>query len=400
MHAVSLAGRTLFISGATRGIGKAIALRAAKDGANIIIAAKSAQPHPKLPGTIYTAAEEVVAAGGKCLPCVVDVREEKQVQDAVDAAVKTFGGIDIVVNNASAIQLTDTLATDMKRYDLMQSINARGTFLVSKLCIPHLKKSPNPHILNLSPPLNMSKHWFRPHVAYTIAKYGMSMCALGMAEEFAADGIAVNTLWPRTVIFTAAIEMLTGTDSARYARKPDIVSDAAYFILTKPSRSCTGNFFVDEDVVKAEGVTDLTHYACDPSNAHDLMPDPFLDEAPVDQGHSKSAEVGTAQIEKVFSSIQRHITPEVVKNVQAVYQFQISGVEDSLWYLDLKNGNGSVGKGKPEGKPDCKIAMDFKSLLDMLSGTWKPSAAFMTGKVRGNLQTAMNLEKFISTLKL
>lgn len=397
---MTLAGRTLFITGATRGIGKAIGLRAAKDGANVVIAAKSAKPHPKLPGTIYTAAEEIEATGGKCLPCVVDVREEQQVQDAVDAAVKQFGGIDIVVNNASAISLTDTLATDMKRYDLMQSINARGTFLVSKLCLPHLKKSPNPHILNLSPPLNMSKHWFRPHVAYTIAKYGMSMCALGMAEEFAPDGIAVNTLWPKTVIFTAAIEMLTGSGSARFARKPDIVSDAAYFILTKPSRSCTGNFFVDEEVVKAEGITDLTHYACDPSNAHGLMPDPFLDEFPVADSGNRTVEEGNVAINKVFTAVQNKISPEYVKNVQAVYLFKIKGVEDNLWYLDLKNGNGSCGKGKPEGKADCTISMDYKSLLDLVSGTWKPSAAFMTGKVAGDLQAAMKLEKFVATLKM
>lgn len=396
---MKLAGRTLFITGATRGIGKAIALRAAKDGANIIIAAKSAKPHPKLPGTIYTAAEEVEAAGGKCLPCVVDVREEQTVRDAVEAGVKAFGGIDVLINNASAISLTDTLATDMKKYDLMQSINARGTFLVSKLCVPYLKKSPNPHILNLSPPLNMSKHWFRPHVAYTIAKYGMSMCALGMAEEFAPDGIAVNTLWPRTVIFTAAIEMLTGSDSARFARKPDIVSDAAYFIITKPSRSCTGNFFVDEDVVKAEGISDLTHYACDPSNAGGLMPDPFLDEAPLD-GNVRTVHGGAAQISQIFDSIQTQITPEAVKNTQAIYLFKVKGVEDGVWFVDLKNGQGSVGKGKPEGKPDVTISMDYKSLLDLFSGTWKPSAAFMTGKVRGSLEAAMNLEKFVANLKI
>lgn len=397
---MALSGRTLFITGATRGIGKAIALRAAKDGANVVIAAKSATPHPKLPGTIYTAAEEIESAGGKCLPCIVDVREEQTVRDAVEASVKAFGGIDIVINNASAISLTETSATDMKKYDLMQNINTRGTFLVSKLCVPHLKKSPNPHILNLSPPLNMSKHWFKPHVAYTIAKYGMSMCALGMAEEFAADGIAVNTLWPKTVIFTAAIEMLTGSDSARFSRKPDIVSDAAYFIVTKPSRSCTGNFFIDEDVVKAEGVTDLSCYACDPKFADKLIPDPFLDEAPIADSDLKTFEEGEIQLNKMFSSIQQQITPDIVKNTNAVYVFKVKGAEDVAWCLDLKNGNGSCTRGSFEGKPDCKINMDFKSLEYLLTGKWKPSAAYMTGKVVGKLEVVVKLEEFLTSLKL
>lgn len=395
-----LAGRTLFITGASRGIGKAIALRAAQDGANVVIAAKTADPHPKLPGTIYTAAKEVEAAGGKCLPCVVDVREEKQVVAAVDAAVKAFGGIDIVVNNASAISLTPTLETDMKRYDLMQNINTRGTFLVSKACLPYLKKSSNPHILNLSPPLNMSKHWFSNHVAYTIAKYGMSMCALGMAEEFAADGIAVNALWPRTAIHTAAIEMLSGPDAARFSRKPEIMADAAYFILTKPSRSCTGNFFIDDDVLKSEGISDLTKYACDPSNVDKLMPDFFLDAAPVDTSNSK-AHTGSGGIAKVFTAIEKQINPELVKKVQGVYLFQVTGAEEGLWHLDLKNGNGSSGKGKPDATPDCTLSMDSKNFFDMFSGKLKPSAAFMTGKLKitGNLQTAMKLEKLMSSLK-
>ncbi|XP_034255256.1 hydroxysteroid dehydrogenase-like protein 2 [Thrips palmi] len=394
-----LAGRTVFITGASRGIGKAIALRAAQDGANVVIAAKTAEPHPKLPGTIYTAAKEVEAAGGKCLPCIVDVREEKQVAAAVEAAVKTFGGIDILVNNASAISLTGTLETEMKRYDLMQNINTRGTFLVSKICLPYLKKSSNPHILNLSPPLNMSKFWFKNHVAYTMAKYGMSMCVLGMAEEFAADGIAVNALWPRTAIHTAAIEMLTGPDSARVSRKPEIMSDAAYYILTKPSRSCSGNFFIDDEVLKAEGITDLTKYACDPSYADKLMPDFFLDDeitpnAPVAKG-------GASSIANIFVNIQKQISPDLVKKVQGVYLFQVTGAEEGLWHLDLKNGNGSTGKGKPEATPDCTLSMDSKNFFDMFSGKLKPSAAFMTGKLKitGNLQTAMKLEKLMSSLK-
>ncbi|XP_073945583.1 hydroxysteroid dehydrogenase-like protein 2 [Choristoneura fumiferana] len=258
-----LAGRTLFITGASRGIGKAIALKAAKDGANVVIAAKTADPHPKLPGTIYTAAEEIEALGGKALPCIVDVRDEKQIQKAIDEAIKKFNGIDILVNNASAISLTGTAETDMKRYDLMHSINTRGTFLASKLCLPHLKNSNHAHILNLSPPLNMNPFWFSVHVAYTMAKYGMSMCVLGMSEEFKPYNIGVNALWPMTGIATAAIEMLTGDVST--SRKPEIVSDAAYYMLSQDPKTYTGNFAIDEDVVKKAGVKDLTPYACDPS---------------------------------------------------------------------------------------------------------------------------------------
>jgi citronellol/citronellal dehydrogenase len=270
-----LKGKTLFITGASRGIGKSIGMRAARDGANIVIAAKTAEPHPKLPGTIFSAAEEIEAAGGKALPCVVDIRFEDQVEAAVAKTVETFGGIDILVNNASAIHLTDTVSTPMKRYDLMHHINTRGTFLCCQKCIPHLEKADNPHILNLSPPLNMEARWFAPHVAYTMAKFGMSMCVLGMAEELKARGIAVNALWPRTTIATAAVRNLLGGEKmVQASRKPEILADAAHAILTKPSRECTGNFFVDDDVLKAKGVTDLSGYAVDP-NA-ELMPDFFV----------------------------------------------------------------------------------------------------------------------------
>ncbi|KAH8390233.1 hypothetical protein KR200_010271, partial [Drosophila serrata] len=272
-----LKGKTLFITGASRGIGKAIALKAAADGANIVIAAKTFEPHPKLPGTIYTAAKEIECAGGQALPCIVDVRDERQVQQAVEAAVAKFGGIDIVVNNASAISITGTLETDMKRYDLMQNINARGTFLVSKTCLPYLLRSQNPHILNLAPPMNMSARWFANHTAYTIAKYGMSMCVLGMAEEFRGQGVAVNALWPRTTIHTAAVEMLSGSEGALYSRKPEIMADAAYTILCRDSRGYTGNFFVDDEVLLDAGVKDLTKYACYPENIHLLATDVFLD---------------------------------------------------------------------------------------------------------------------------
>ncbi len=276
MSTRTLKGKTLFITGASRGIGKAIALRAAQDGANIIIAAKTTEPNPKLPGTIYSAAEDVEKAGGKALACMVDIRFEEQVREAVAKAVATFGGIDILVNNASAISLTGTESTDMKRYDLMHSINTRGTFLVSKTCIPHLKKAANPHVLMLSPPLNMETRWFSPHVAYTMAKFGMSMCVLGMAGEFKSAGIAFNALWPRTVIATAAVQnLLGGAQSMKASRKPEILADAAYIIFNKSSKECTGNFFVDDELLLANGVTDLSEYATTPGSTS-FLPDFFI----------------------------------------------------------------------------------------------------------------------------
>jgi citronellol/citronellal dehydrogenase len=270
---MSLAGKTLFITGASRGIGLAIALRAAKDGANIVVAAKTAEPHPKLPGTIFTAAEEIEAAGGRALPLVVDVREEDQVEGAVSKAVDTFGGIDILVNNASAISLTGTLATPMKRYDLMHSINTRGTYLTTQKALPALLKASNPHVLNISPPLNMDPNWFRNHVAYTMAKYGMSMCVLGMAEEFRGK-VAFNALWPRTAIATAAIKMIGGDAAVQRSRIPEIMADAAHVILRRPAKETTANFFIDDEVLAAEGITDLKRYAVNPDL--EPMPDFFL----------------------------------------------------------------------------------------------------------------------------
>jgi citronellol/citronellal dehydrogenase len=288
---MSLAGKTLFITGASRGIGLAIGLRAARDGANVVIAAKTAEPHKKLPGTIYSAAEEVEKAGGKALPVVVDVREPDSVKAAVDAAVERFGGIDICVNNASAIQLTGTLATDYRRYDLMNQVNARGTFVTTRTCLPHLLKASNPHVLMLSPPLDMSPRWFAGHVAYTMAKYGMSMCVLGMAEEFRDQGVAFNALWPRTGIATAAIEFaLAGEEGMRHCRTPDIISDAAYVIFNKPARECTGNFFIDDVLLYAEGERDFDKYRVDPTK--NLMPDFFVPEnTPVPPGVSMGPKV-------------------------------------------------------------------------------------------------------------
>lgn len=270
----SLKGKTLFITGASRGIGKAIALRAAQDGANIVIAAKTAEANAKLPGTIYSAAAEIEAAGGKALPMVVDVREEAGLAHAVAQAAEAFGGIDIVVNNASAISLTGTADTSMKRYDLMMSVNVRGTFAVTQACLPLLKQAANPHILTLSPPPSLDPKWFTGHTAYTISKMGMSLCVLGWAGEFAPLGIAANALWPRTVINTAALAMLGGVIKPGHCRKPAIVADAAHAILTRPSRECTGNFFMDDDVLRAEGVTDFSGYAVDPDGQ--LLPDLFV----------------------------------------------------------------------------------------------------------------------------
>ena len=276
----SLQGKTLFITGASRGIGLAIALRAARDGANIVIAAKTTEPHPKLPGTIHTAAAAIEQAGGKALGLAVDIRDDTTVRDAVAQSVAAFGGIDILVNNASAISLTRTPDTPMKRFDLIFGVNVRGTFACSQACLPHLQAAAragrNPHILTLSPPLNMRPHWFKDHVAYSIAKYGMSMCVLGMAEEFRSDGIAVNALWPRTLIATAALAMIPGlSDRLDGCRSPEILADAAHVILTRNAREATGNFYIDDEVLANAGVTDLSRYALKPGAP--LIPDLFVD---------------------------------------------------------------------------------------------------------------------------
>ncbi len=276
---MSLKDKRIFITGGSRGIGLAIALRAAAEGAKVAIAAKTADPHPKLPGTIFTAAEEINSAGGTALPIQCDIRDEEQIAQAIDKTVSEFGGLDILINNASAINLTPTLATPAKRFDLMFDVNVRGTFLTSQAAIPHLKDSAkagrNPHILTLSPPLSMKAKWFKNHVAYTMAKYGMSMCVLGMSEEFRRDGIAINALWPRTAIDTAALQMIPGIDTAA-CRKPEILADAAYEILRRPSAECTGNFFVDDEVLASIGITDLDKYSVVPGTK-DFLLDFFLD---------------------------------------------------------------------------------------------------------------------------
>ena len=275
---MALEGKTLFISGASRGVGLAIAIRAARDGANVALIAKTGEPHPKLEGTVYTAAEQIEAAGGRALPVVGDIRDEAQVARAVAQAVERFGGIDVCVNNASAINLSGTEALEIKRYDLMQAINTRGTFVVSRACIPHLKRSGNPHILTLSPPISLEPRWLAPHVGYTIAKYGMTLCALGFADEFRDDGIASNALWPRTLIATAAVQNLLGGDQAMArSRKPELYADAAYAVITKPSGECSGNAFLCEDVLAAGGVTDFDRYAYRPGAEPEV--DMFVDHA-------------------------------------------------------------------------------------------------------------------------
>jgi citronellol/citronellal dehydrogenase len=274
---MSFAGKTLFITGASRGIGRAIALRAARDGANIAIAAKTAEPHPKLSGTIYSAAADIELAGGRALPLVVDVRDEASVAAAARECAHKFGGIDICINNASAINLESTERIELRRYDLIQSINTRGTFVTSRACLPYLKRAPNPHILTLSPPLDLRPKWFAGHLAYSLSKYGMSLCMLGLAEEYRADGIACNALWPRTVIATAAVEFaLGGPQMMRRARKPQIVADAAYVILNKPARECTGQFFIDDSVLAEAGVRDFGAYSVEPGAV--LLGDLFIDD--------------------------------------------------------------------------------------------------------------------------
>merc|ERR1712126_37182 len=383
-----------------------------KDGANVVIEAKTDVPHPKLPGTIYTAAEEIEAAGGKALPCVVDVRDEDSVVAAVESAVVKFGGLDILVNNASAIALKGTLDVDMKRYDLMNQINARGTFLCSKMALPHLLKSTSPHILNISPPLSMRPIWFKNHVAYTMAKYGMSMCVLGMAEEFRENGIAVNAIWPKTAIMTAAMEMLGGGKGiSNQCRTSQIMSDAAYVILTKDSKSFTGNFCIDENVLRDVGVKDFSQYLAPGAKEDSLMPDFFLDEFLEAQGGAERAEEIVQQAEKpaaksddpiaaVFGQISGLINDDLVKKTNAVYSFALSD-QKTNWFLDLKNAPGSCGQGNPPTEADATLSMTSSNFQKMFSGKLKPTTAFMSGrlKISGNMGKAMKLEKLMGQMQ-
>ncbi|KAF7256335.1 hypothetical protein EG68_06442 [Paragonimus skrjabini miyazakii] len=393
-----LSGKVIFITGGSRGIGRSIALRAAKDGANVVIAAKTAEPHPKLPGTIYSVAEEVEKAGGKALPCVVDIRYEHEIQEAVDRAVKVFGGIDILINNASAISLTKTTATSMKSYDLMNNVNARGTFLCSKLCIPFLRKAENPHILTLSPPLNLNPKWFSNHLAYTIAKYGMSMCVLGMASELRPIGIAVNALWPRTAIYTAATKMIGGGESfAAQCRHPEIMSDAAHVILTRSAKdpTCTGNFFIDENVLRGAGETDFDKYAVKLGNP--LAPDFFLD----DESQTTEAEEGdptAPTIDSIFVQLEKMLSEDIVKSVGAAFHFTLTGAQPGIWFIDLRTGKGRVGKANEESTEfDCRFEMTSEAFAKMFEGKLMPSKAFMSGEMHidGDVFSAIKLEKLL-----
>lgn len=329
----------------------------------------------------------------------MDVRDEAQVRSAVRNAVQQFGGIDIVINNASAISLTPTADTEMKRYDLMHQINTRGTFLVSKECLPYLKQSNHAHILNISPPLNMKPHWFANHVAYTMAKYGMSMCVLGMAEELKKLNIGVNALWPQTAIHTAAMDMLSGPESDQYSRKADIMADAAYAVLIKEPSKATGNFYIDEKVLQECGITDMKQYACHPENCDQLMTDFFLDAPP--KGAESSEQVEAGAIGTLFAKIQNHITPEVLEKTGATFQFDVLGDEAGTWYIDLKNAPGKAGKGKPDFTPDATLTMDSKDFFNMLSGQLKPANAFLGGKLKisGDMRKAMKMEKLMSALR-
>ncbi|KAI1289938.1 Hydroxysteroid dehydrogenase-like protein 2 [Halotydeus destructor] len=404
-----LAGKTVFITGASRGIGKAIALKVAKDGANVVIGAKTADAHPKLEGTIFTAAKEVEAAGGKCLPIQLDIRDEGQVANAYNKAVEQFGGIDVVVNNASAISLTNTEATSMKKFDLMHSVNSRGTFLVSKYGIEHLKKSSNPHILTLSPPLDMRPLWFKGNVAYTMAKYGMSMAVLGMSEEFKSAGIAVNALWPRTAIWTAAMAMLGGKDVSASCRKDSIMSDAAYAILTQNSKEFTGNFCVDEELLRNNGITDFDQYACVPGNrlmADFFLPEkyltPDLDALPMSADHSEASDSSSSSspasgAAKVFEAVSAKVTDEMKNEINAAMAFVISG---NNWFVDAKAERPlKVSQGTID-KADVTFISDEETFLKMAKGQIKAANAFMSGKlkVKGNLGIALKAEKIFKAI--
>lgn len=395
----ALAGRTIFISGASRGIGAAIAVKCAADGANVVIAAKTATPHPKLPGTIYTVAEEIEKAGGKALPCVVDIRDDIAVEGAVQEAVAKFGGIDVCINNASAISLTGTMDTPLKRFDLMMGINARGTYAVTRACLPHLMKSSHPHVLNNAPPLNMNPIWFKNHTAYTMAKYGMSMCVLGMAEEFRDIGIGVNALWPATPIATAAVEMLGGDDLINASRKTSIMADAAYAILCRDPKLTTGNFYVDEDVVKAEGILDLDQYHNCPGTP--LSADFFLgDEYQTLSDSEPAPATGGSNIPAMMESFKPLLTRKVMKKTGLLFSIDFSNdASESVWTFDLKNA-GTITEGKVDS-PDVVFEMSEEIFVKVVKGEINTTAAFMSGqmKIKGNLMEAMKLEGLFKEMR-
>jgi len=417
---MSLAGHTIFISGASRGIGKAIGLRCARDGANVVIAAKTAEPHPKLPGTIYTAADEIEAAGGKALPCLVDIRDESSVRKALDATHATFGNVDILINNASAISLTGTLQTGMKKYDLMNQVNARGTYLCSHVMMPDLIKSAqagrHAHMMAISPPLSMKEMWFKNHTAYSIAKFGMSMSVLGMAGEFKDEGVCCNALWPRTAIWTAAMKMLGGNtdEAAAGCRTTEIMEEAAYHILTSKR---TGEFIIDEDLLREKGVTDFGKYDCVPGSP--LIPDFFVDDyeekyGAIDEaailGQAKKTVVGMTEetknisnIDSVFQAMGSTIATDgdaLCSRINATYQFDMKDTKSS-YYMNLADAPGSCGKLDADMEsPTTKFIMKEKDFVKMFKGKLKPTTAFMTGKmkIKGDMQKAMALEKLMAKM--
>lgn len=419
---MALAGHTIFISGASRGIGKAIGVRCARDGANVVVAAKTAEPHPKLPGTIYTAADDIEAAGGKALPCIVDIRDESSVRKAVDAAHAEFGNIDILINNASAISLTGTLQTGMKKYDLMNSINARGTYLCSHIMMPDLIKSAeagrHAHMMAISPPLSMREIWFKNHTAYSMAKFGMSMSVLGMAGEFRDEGVCCNALWPRTAIWTAAMKMLGGNtdEAAAGCRTPEIMEEAAYEILTSKR---TGEFIIDEDLLREKGVTDFSKYDCVPGAP--LIPDFFIDDyeerygaidasTVLGAGKSHNEEKSAAasapadvnSIDGVFQAMGSTIAEqgeELCNRIKANYRFDMKDTKSS-YYLNLMDAPGSCGKLEGDMEPTTRFVMKEKDFVKMFKGKLKPTTAFMTGKmkIKGDMQKAMALEKLMAKM--
>jgi len=420
---MALRNHTLFISGASRGIGKAIGLRAAQDGANIIIAAKTADPHPKLPGTIYTAADEIEKAGGKALPCIVDIRSEQNVREAVDKARKEFGKIDILVNNASAISLTPSLVTGMKKYDLMNQINARGTYLCSHVCAPDLIKSAAEgkfaHILNIAPPLSFNEIWFKNHTAYTIAKFGMSMCTLGMAGEFRDRGVGVNSLWPRTAIWTAAMKMISGGDDATGNRTPEIMSDAAHVMLTSNPKDFTGNFVIDEEILREKcGIQDFTKYDCVPGSP--LTPDFFIDDyekrfGKIEDGAAvinpnvgqDAAAVNTvpSTVEQVMNNLSHKLSQDgatFVQKTNASYHFIMKDSKREF-FLNLAEGNGKCGQlsAGESIEASSTFTMKEKDFVKMFNGKINAQMAFMTGqmKIKGDLQKAMKLEKLMKAVR-
>uniref|UniRef100_A0A0N4ZXS3 Hydroxysteroid dehydrogenase-like protein 2 n=1 Tax=Parastrongyloides trichosuri TaxID=131310 RepID=A0A0N4ZXS3_PARTI len=387
------AKKTIIITGGSRGIGKEIALKLAKDGANIVIAAKTATPHPKLPGTIYTVAEEIESVGGKALPCIVDVRDEKSIEKCVNAAIEKFKGIDILINNASAINLTGTLETSAKKYDLMHSVNVRGTYLMSQKCIPFLKESKNPHILNISPPLIMDKKWFQNHVAYTMTKYGMSMCVLGMHEEFRNDKIAVNALWPKTAIWTAAMEMLSSGEGMEGSRNASIMADAAYSILSKASSEYTGNFAIDESVLKNEGITDFSSYDCVPGAP--LTPDFFIPDDILETFNKDfKKNVVCQNLDNVVDYFNKIINPKICQSINGTYQFNLVNENMEKSYISLDLIEGRVFKNKLD-KPQTQFTLSEKLLLDIVNGGASIQTSLFTGKmiISGDMKLAYKLKK-------